>query len=221
MRAVLLLALVSMALRAEAQSPLRSVADALGGTERIDAVETIQTQITTRARLAGRTVEVRSTVSMRLPDAGRWDAVFGTGTRSVIVRADSVIAVGGTARISDADALLARQSLWLDPVVLAARRGEVRAVRLGPELLRLTIPDFPEPVLLRLDDERRPALLTTFRQRASDGVSQRGDGRREYLEVRYSDYREVDGLAVAISHRPGRRWGRDGDVHGPVGAVGG
>ena len=187
---VLIIATASGA--AQAQSPLRSVADALGGTERIDAIETLQTRLATRVPLAGRTVEVRSTVSVRLPSAARWDVGVGAGTSSIVVSADSVISLSAPGRIRAADARLARQSLWLDPVVLAARRGEVRVERLGPELLRLTVPDFPEPVLLRLGAERRPALLSTFRPG--------GSGRqREYLEVRYADYRVVDG--VAVPHR--------------------
>lgn len=194
LRALALLIAVASA-AAQAQSPLQLVADALGGAERVDAVETIQTQLATRTRLAGRAVTVRSTVSVRLPDAGRWDVKLGAGTRSVVVRADSVFALGrGSTRVGDADARRARQGLWLDPVVLAARRSEVRADRLGPQLLRLTVPAFPEPVLLRLDADGRPALLSTFR----DGSSQPGGG-REYLEVRYSDYRVVDG--VAVPHR--------------------
>ena len=194
LRALVLLAALASA-AAQAQSPLESVADALGGADRLDAVETIRTQLTTRTRLAGRAVTIRSTVSVRLPDAGRWDVRLGAGTRSVVVRGDSVLAPGaGSSRVGDADARRARQGLWLDPVVLAARRSEVRGERLGPKLLRLTVPTFPEPVLLRLDADGRPALLSTFR----DGSSQPGSG-REYLEVRYSDYRVVDG--VAIPHR--------------------
>ncbi len=182
--------LVSVAAPAvAAQTPLGAVADALGGRERIDALTTLVTQSRIRAPLGNRRVRVASVWSVRLPDAARWDVGRGAAARSVALVGDTLRAIGGGALGAEA-AAHARQSLWLDPVVLAARRREVLAQRLGPDLLRLTVPGFPEAVLLRLDADRRPEALSTFRRR---------DGRREYLEVRYSDYRVVDG--IAIPHR--------------------
>lgn len=189
MRLILALALLAPAV--SAQTPLGGVADALGGRERLDELTTVVTRSRVRAPLGSRTVRVRSVQSVVLPDAARWDTGQGRAARSVAISGDTLRTLGAEARLLGASATIqARQSLWLDPLVLAVRRREIQAQRLGPDLLRLTVPDFPEAVVLRLNADRRPELLTTFRQR---------DGRREYLEVRYADYRVVQG--VAVPHR--------------------
>ena len=175
-----------------AQGPLDAVADALGGRERIDGLTTMVVRSRTAVPLGGRRVTVRSAVSVRFPGLARWSVTTGGAPRVVVARPDGVTALGDPARgVSPRQAAAVRQALWLDPVVLAVRRAEVEAQAAGPSLLRLAVPSFPEPVLLRLDDAGRPALATTFRPAASGG--------REYVEVRYEDYRTVDG--VAVPHR--------------------
>lgn len=169
-----------------AQSPLDAVADSLGGAGAVDAVSSITTRLRGQADLAGRAVRIRVVRTVTLPDRARIDVRIGGTGQTLEIGPDSSVVRGEPGRrLRPAEEVAGRQSVWLDPFVLVARRREVTVERLDADLLRLSVPSFPEPVLLRLGPEGWPRLLSTFR---STGEA------REYLEVRYTDYREVDGL---------------------------
>jgi len=188
-------AVLALALAASAGAqpdPLGDLADALGGRERVDTVETVEVRSRTRARVGEEDVTVRSTLALRLPDSARWTAradgservTWLDGEAGRVVVGDSVRALPEAA----VDALQA--ALWLRPLVLAARRGELSAEALGADLLRVDVPGRRDPLIIGLDEGGRPRRITTFRRQG---------GRREYVEVVLRDYRAVDG--VFVPHR--------------------
>ena len=184
---------LALAAAATAQpDPLAAVADALGGRDRIDAVETVAVRTRTRAAVGGETAVVRATVEIRLPDAARWTAGVGDATRVTWVEGDAgSLAVGDSVRaLPEAAVDALRAALWLRPLVLAARRADVTAETLAEDLLRVEVPGRRDPLLVGLDDAGRPARITTFRLVG---------GERQYVEVVLRDYRAVDG--VYVPHR--------------------
>ncbi|WP_420454483.1 hypothetical protein [Rubrivirga sp.] len=191
MRVLLLfpfLAAVALAQPAD-PDPLATVADALGGRDRVDAIDTIRRRSRTRTTLGERTLDVRATVEVRLPDAARWTVRAPGPARITWVDGDEGGVVGGgEARpLPEASAAAAGAALWFDPLVLAARRDEVTAESLGPALLRVDVPGRRDPLIVGLNAAGRPARITTFR---------RHEGRRDYVEVVLRDYREVGGVFV-------------------------
>ena len=184
MRVALLLLLASAA---SAQSPLDAVADALGGRDRIDALEAVVIAAQSDVTFAGQERVVRSVTTMRLPDAMRWDVRARGRTRSVVLlrnRAFSVVDGESQPLALEAE-IDAYAESWLHPLVLAARRLEVVATTLSPRLIRVAVDDLEDDVLIGLDDEGRPDLVTTQRRRGE---------RVDYVAVRFSDYREHDGV---------------------------
>ena len=217
---------LALAAAATAQpDPLAAVADALGGRDRIDAVETVAVRTRTRATIGGETAVVRATVEIRLPDAARWTAGVGDATRVTWVEGDAgSLAVGDSVRaLPEAAVDALRAALWLRPLVLAARRADVTAETLAEDLLRVEVPGRRDPLLVGLDEAGRPARITTFRLVG---------GERQYVEVVLRDYRAVDG--VYVPHRVRQAVGGvvtgeatvqsvrlDGDLSGPPFQAGG
>ena len=187
MRRLLLLPLLTVAAVAQPLAPLDAVADALGGRDRIDALRTVRLESQTRAPLGGASRTVRSSLDLALPDTARWTVRLGgvpqttwmIGTTATAVVGDSVRVLPEAAR------RLAEGALWLHPLVLAARRRDLRAEWLADDLLRVFVPGREEPLLIGLNADGRPSRITTFRRRA---------GRRDYVEVVLRDYREVEGV---------------------------
>ena len=168
--------------------------DGLGGADRIDALREVVLDATTEARLADRDTRTRTRVVLR-PDETAWTVRPGTRraqtTRatpdSVTVRPGGLRLGGDVGTLAGEPARRVRQSAWLHPTALALRRDHAEAEEgEGCDgVLQVAVPDFPEPLVIQLDDDGRPRLLSTFRQRG---------GERVYLSVHYADYRETDGL---------------------------
>ncbi len=198
MRALLLLplllatAVAQPAPEADPPDPLAAVADALGGRDRIGALSTLRLRTRTRATLGAQTVVVRTTLALRLPGTARWTVRAPSGTTVTAVDGEGgTVTSGGTSRaLSSASAAEVAAALWLDPLVLVARRGAVTAEALGAGLVRVDVPGRRDPLIVGLDADGRPARITTFRRRG---------GRRDYVEVVLRDYRAVDG--VFVPHR--------------------
>ena len=173
---------------ASAQSGLDCLVDGLGGADRLDAVRELVLDATTDARLAGRDTGTRTRVAIR-PDETVW--TVGPGARrgqTTRAARDSVRLGGGAGALTGEPARRVRQAAWLHPAVLALRRAEVEAAEGSCDgVLQVTVPDFPEPLVIQLDESGRPLLLSTFRQRGAERV---------YLSVQYRDYRETDGVWV-------------------------
>ena len=178
----LLLALALTTAVAAQPAPLDRLADALGGRDRIDALEAVRVTSRARVTLGDRTATATTRLTLR-PDAARLDA--GLGRQSVVLTPDDAfLRVGDAARdLAPAARARAEHGLWARPLVMAARRSRARAEVLAPGLLRVT-PPTGAPLVVRLDESGRPALVT----------SEDADGR--YRAVAYSDYREVGGLWV-------------------------
>ena len=163
---------------------LGCLADALGGAERVDRLRHFAMETVTTAPLGGAEATVAGTFTYD-GGASRWEV----GGRTVRVGPGPAAVSLPSGPAGDAAQAL-RQSAWLVLPVLLSRRREVGvegACRDG--LLRLSVPAFPEPLVVQLDADARPRLVSTFVRR---------DGRRVYLAVRYGDYREVEGLWVPL-----------------------
>ncbi len=190
MRALLLLLLATaVAAQPADPDPLATLADALGGRDRVDAIDTIRRRTRTRATVGATALDVRTTVEVQLPDAARW-TVRAPGPARVtwVDGAEGAVVAGGETRLlPDGAAAEAGAALWFDPLVLAARRAEVTAESLGPALVRVDVPGRRDPLIIGLNADGRPARITTFR---------RHSGRRDYVEVVLRDYREVGGVFV-------------------------
>ncbi|MGB3545030.1 hypothetical protein, partial [Rubrivirga sp.] len=85
--------LVLLAGAASAQSPLDAVADALGGRDRIDALESLVIASRVDAPIGGRDRVLRSTMTLRLPDATRWDVRVAGRTRTVVLTSRAAFSV--------------------------------------------------------------------------------------------------------------------------------
>ena len=128
-------------------------------------------------------------MTVRLPDATRWDVRVAGRTRSVVLTPRGAFSVlEGEATPLDLEAELAvAADSWLHPLVLAARRSEVVATELSPGLIRVEIDDLEDDLLVGLNADGRPDLITTQR---------RHGGRVDYVAVRFSDYRETNGVVI-------------------------
>ncbi|MGB3543218.1 MAG: hypothetical protein WBA11_09865, partial [Rubrivirga sp.] len=155
----------------------------------IDALESVVIASRVDAPIDGRDRVIRSTMTLRLPDATRWDVRVAGRTRSVVLTSRGAFSVlEGESRPLDLEAELAvAADNWLHPLVLAAGRSDVIAVQLSPGLVRVTVDDLEDDILVGLNADGRPDLITTQRRRG---------GRVDYVAIRYSDYRETDGVMV-------------------------
>ena len=160
------------------------LADALGGGDRPGGLAEITLTAVTTATLGERDARVRTEVAFR-PDETVWTVRLGGDRRQTTrATADSVIVDGDHVLTGEA-ARHVRQSAWLHPAALALRPGHMTVEGDCGGLLQITLPDFPEPLVVQLDDDGRPTLVSTFRMRG---------GERVYLSVHYGDYRQSGGV---------------------------
>ncbi|MEM0962364.1 MAG: hypothetical protein AAGK21_07530 [Bacteroidota bacterium] len=188
-RRLLIATLLCAATDAGAQAgPLADLA------ERLDAqalTEASSVRITSRAALpdGDRRLRTRSVFSISSDRAARWEVTAGDATRTVWVTAtdaasvvgDSATAMGESARQQVLDAM------WLDPVVLLMRSWEVDAQALTDDLIQVEVPGRRHPVLIGLNASGLPVRITSLRDRGA---------KRQYVAVRFSDFRRVDGMLL-------------------------
>jgi len=185
---LLFFCLIATSAVAQPSEGLACVADALGGAGRFDALRQLTLDMLTEADVDGVTTRTRAQLAVAFPGEARWTVTLADGEQTTTVSEGRVVVAEDEVEteLMDEPAHLVRQSLWLTLPVLLARRTEVAVDGTCDDgLLLVAAPELPEPLVLNLDADGRPSLLSTFRERG---------GQREYLSVQYADYRHVDGL---------------------------
>lgn len=185
MRAALVSVLLALSAAAQPAEPLDVLADRLGGRDRFDALDSVRVVSRAELLVGERTLQSRSTLALRLPDAAQWDTSLGGRRR--VVRLDGARASADGIALPDSAGSALRATLWLDPLVLLAGRRELRADWLSETLVQVDVPGEGDAILVGLDAAGRPGRLTTFRDR---------EGRREYVAIQFTDYRDVEGLML-------------------------
>lgn len=169
------------------------VADAMGGRQAFAAIRTLRTESETQGMVAGQTVTIGGSTSIRLPANVRAEQRLPFGTVTVVLDGQNgqIVSPAGVEPAPLEVTEQVRTQLYLSLPYLLARLDQLTVTLQPGGHLKIQAPGIAAPFFMTLGDDGRPSEIRVTQVTAGGPV---------VVVVKMSDYRAVDGLVVPFSY---------------------